>query len=113
MCVTKGRLLVASRGGDVFALDRQGQRAMVGKAPGSDVNGMVLTPGGRLLVTAAGASSVFITPAGLGESLVLETLLSDIDTPGDLGYDAKRRQIIVPLTRSNALYIQELPGGIN
>jgi len=113
LCVTKGRLLVASRGGDVFALDRQGQRSLVGKSPGGDVNGMVLTPGGRLLVTSAAASSVFITPAGLGANLVLETLLGDIESPGDLGYDPKRRQIIVPLTRSNDLYIQELPGGIN
>jgi hypothetical protein len=113
LCVTKGRLLVAARGGDVFTVDRQGQRVSVGKAPGGDVHGMVLTPGGRLLVTSAAASAVYITPAGLGQSLVLEPLLTDIETPGDLGYDPKRRQIIVPLTRPNALYIQELPGGIN
>jgi hypothetical protein len=113
LCVTKGRLLVASRAGDVFSVDRQGQRAQVGRSPGGEVNGMVLTPGGRLLVTSAASSAVYITPGALGASLVLEPLLSDIETPGDLGYDPKRRQIIVPLTRANSLYIQELPGGIN
>jgi len=113
LCVTKGRLLIAALGGDVYALDRQGQRAPVGKVPGGGLDGMVLTPGGRLLVPSGAASSVFISRGAIGATLELDPLITDLESPGDLAYDSKRRQLIVPLTRADALYIQELPGGIN
>lgn len=114
LCVTSGRLLVATLGGAVYALDRQGQQAPVGRAPGSGLDGMVITPGGRLLIASQASSTVFISKGALGSSLELEPLISDLEgPPGDLAYDQKRRQVIVPLTRADALYIQELPGGIN
>ncbi|HWO14762.1 MAG TPA: hypothetical protein VNN80_34905 [Polyangiaceae bacterium] len=112
LCVTQGRLLITGLGGDVYALDRQGQQAPLGKAPGA-LGGMVLTPGGRLLISASSAGTVFIAKGPVGSNVVLEPLITDLDSPGDLGYDPKRRQLIVPLTRADALYIQELPGGMN
>lgn len=113
LCVTKGRLLIGSLGGDVYTLDRQGQQAPLGKAPGAGLDGMVLTPGGRLLVPSAAASAVFISRGPVGATLELDPLIGDLESPGDLGYDPKRRQLIVPLAKADALYIQELPGGIN
>jgi hypothetical protein len=40
-------------------------------------------------------------------------LIGDLTSPADIGYDVRRRQLIVPLFRENALYIQELPGDVN
>jgi hypothetical protein len=112
LCVTQGRLLIAGLGGDVYALDRQGQQAPLGKVAGA-LDGMILTPGGRLIVSSSGTGTVFIAQGAVGASVQLEPLITDLDSPGDLGYDPKRRQLIVPLMRDDALYIQELPGGMN
>jgi hypothetical protein len=110
----KGSLIVAAAGGQVYRLDAHGEKSAIAQpAPGLD--GLVLTPGGRLIVSSWGASSVFITPASPAAdgAIGFEPLITELESPADIGYDAKRRQLLVPLFRENALYIQELPGDVN
>jgi hypothetical protein len=108
----KGGVLVATGSGEIYSLDPRGQRTPLGK-PGGGLDGLVQTPGGCLIVSSWEASAVFIArppPAAPGE---FELLIGDLTSPADIGYDVRRRQLIVPLFRENALYIQELPGDIN
>lgn len=110
----KGQVIVAATSGQVYSLDAKGEKALLGK-PAGGLDGLVLTPGGRLIVSSWEASTVFIaaaTAAG-AEPAPFEPLITDLTSPADLGYDLKRRQLIVPLFRENALYIQELPGDVN
>lgn len=110
----KGSVIVAATSGQVYRLDAQGEKTLLGK-PAGGLDGLVLTPGGRLIVSSWEASSVFIaaaSPASDG-SVTFEPLIAELTSPADIGYDVKRRQLIVPLFRENALYIQELPGDVN
>jgi len=115
LVASKGSVLCAATSGQVYSLDAKGGKAPIGK-PAGGLDGLVLTPGGRLIVSSWEASSVFIAAAAApapGEPTSFEPLITDLTSPADLGYDVKRRQLIVPLFRENALYIQELPGDVN
>jgi hypothetical protein len=108
----KGGVLVATVTGELYRLDREGKKSLIGK-PGLGLDGLVQTPGGRLIVSSWESSSVLLSkapPAAPGE---LEPLITELTSPADLGYDTRRRQLIVPLFKENALYIQELPGDVN
>jgi hypothetical protein len=105
-------VLVAGGSGEVYQLDLGGQKTPVGKLAVA-LDGLVRTPGGRLLVSSWPASTVFIDrppPAPPGE---FEPLIAELASPAGLAYDPSRRQLIVPLFRENAVYIQELPGDVN
>lgn len=47
-----------------------------------------------------------LTPADAVESF--DPLITELDAPADLGYDPKRRQLIVPLFKQNAIYMQQV-----
>jgi DNA-binding beta-propeller fold protein YncE len=111
--VEKGRLVIAATTGEIYALDARGQKTPLGKPPSAGLDGLIETPGGRMVVTSWDGSAAYISrlpPAAPGE---FEPLITDLTSPADLGYDAKRRQLLIPLFKENALYIQELPGDVN
>jgi hypothetical protein len=110
----KGSLIVAAASGQVYRLDPKGERSAIAQ-PAGGLDGLVLTPGGRLLVSSWEASTVFITPASPAAdgAVSFEPLITELTSPADIGYDVKRRQLLVPLFREDALYIQELPGDVN
>jgi hypothetical protein len=113
----KGSLIVAASSGEVYRLDAKGEKSPLGR-PAGGLDGLVLTPGGRLVVSSWEASGVFITAASpaspaSGAAGAFEPLITELTSPADIGYDVKRRQLLVPLFRENALYIQELPGDVN
>lgn len=107
-----GGVLVAAASGEVYGLDPRGQRTPLGKA-GGGLDGLVQTPGGCVIVSSWEASAVLIARPAPAERGVFELLIGDLTSPADMGYDVRRRQLIVPLFRENALYIQELPGDVN
>jgi hypothetical protein len=112
--VDKGKLLVASwSSGEVYYLDGEGKKVLIGRAPGINLDGLVQTPSGRIIVTSWEKSAVYISTEAHGAPSQFVPLLTDLTSPADLGYDAKRRQLIIPLLKENALYIQELPGDVN
>jgi DNA-binding beta-propeller fold protein YncE len=111
--VEKGRLVIAATTGEIYALDSHGQKSPVGKPPSGGLDGLIETPGGRMIVTSWDGSAAYISklpPAAAGE---FEPLITELNSPADLGYDAKRRQLLIPLFKENALYIQQLPGDVN
>lgn len=113
--VHRGGVLVAATSGLVYRLGAEGAREPLGK-PAGGLDGLLVTPGGRLIVSSWEASSVLISAAAApppGELTPFEPLITELSSPADLGYDVKRRQLLVPLYRDDALYIQELPGGVN
>lgn len=108
----KGGVLVATASGEVYGLDARAQKSPLGK-PGGGLDGLVQTPGGCVIVSSWEASAVFIARPPPAASGAFELLIGDLTSPADIGYDVRRRQLIVPLFSENALYIQELPGDIN
>jgi hypothetical protein len=113
LVLDRGRLLVATAAGEIYSVDAKGERAPFAKLPTGGLDGLLTTPGQRLLVSSWAGSTVYISkppPSPPGE---FEPFITDLRSPADLGYDPKRRQLIVPLLEENALYIQELPGDVN
>jgi hypothetical protein len=108
----RGGVLVATASGEIYRLEASGERAPFARLAGG-LDGLIQTPGGRLMVSSWEAATVFIDkppPAPPGE---FEPFITELTSPADLGYDIKRRQVIVPLLEENAVYIQELPGDLN
>lgn len=103
-------LWVASLAGQLYRLDSGGQRQASLTLPAAGLDGLVQTSSGRLIVSSWEASAVYILPAtASGAPEAAEPLITDLRAPADLGYDPKRRQLLVPLFEENAVYIQQIP----
>jgi hypothetical protein len=48
---------------------------------------------------------------GVAPPATFTPLITDLSAPGQITYDRKRRQLVVPQVESNALYIQQIPAG--
>jgi len=59
--------------------------------------------GGALLISSWGASAVFQLE---GDSV--QTIVSNVPSPADIGYDSKRDRVLIPIFMENRLVIQPL-----
>jgi glucose/arabinose dehydrogenase len=107
-------LWVTNLGGEVYRLAVDGQRAPGVRLPGARLHGLVETELGRLVIACDETSTIYIgkRPAEDGApAATFTSLISDLPAPGQIAYDRKRRQLLVPQVESNALYIQQIPAG--
>jgi hypothetical protein len=102
---------VVNLAGELFHLSRAGERTASARLPGGGLDGLIRTGSGRLVVSCWETSSVYIGPPPSASAGDFETLIGDLTTPADLGYDPGRSALLVPLFRDHALYVQEVPGG--
>jgi hypothetical protein len=105
---TSDGVFVASTSGLVYRVSAQGQRQPVGALPAAGLDGLVLTPEGRLLVSSWEGSSIYLANPPLEANPRFDVLIGDLVSPADLGYDPKRKQLLVPLFKENAVYIQQV-----
>jgi len=105
-------LWVASLSGELYRMAPDGQRQAATQLPAGGLEGVIETETGRLVVACSETSTIYRSkhraPDAM-EAAQFEPLISDLDAPGDIGYDRQRRQLLVPLLRENALYIQQIP----
>lgn len=106
-------VLVAALSGELYRVSPQGQRQLVAKLPGAGLDGLVQTPGGRLIVSSWETSTVYVGRSPPAAPGTFDVLIAELESPADLGYDEKRRQVLVPLFKQNAIYIQQLPRDAN
>ena len=109
-------LWVANLSGELYRVAADGQRAPGIRLPGAGLHGLLETEGGRLVIASAETSTVYVAKghggaAAGGATLPegFEPLITELSSPGQLGYDRRRRQLIVPLVKDDALYIQQIP----
>jgi hypothetical protein len=101
---------VSTLAGQLYHLSAQGQREPSFTLPGSRLEGLVQTASGRLIVASWETSTVYIAVASPPpQPATFEPLITEVGAPGDIGYDPKRRQLLVPLFNENAVYIQQIP----
>ena len=89
-----------------------GKRTAGGALPSGALDGIVGLPGGELLV--ASHDGVIFRgrprPARDGTLEVTWTeLFADLQTPSDIGYDARRNRVLIPLVLANAIEIRDVP----
>jgi hypothetical protein len=98
--------------GELQHWSMDGKPAGSAQLPAARLQGLVEVEAGKFLLACSETSTVYVGESGTGAVPErYEALITELTTPGDITYDRKRRQLIVPLTRENALCMQEIPGG--
>lgn len=101
-----GEVTVVPFGGnEVFRLSPTGERSRVAQLPAGQLDGVVRLGDGSLLVSSWETSAVYRVDAGGQATAVVE----NVPSPADIGYDARRGRVLVPLFQGNQLRIQTLP----
>ena len=100
---------VVNLAGQLSRVTVQGQRHVVASLPGTGLDGLALLDGGRLVVSSWETSTVYISKAPPAPAGTFDAFIADLNSPADVGYDPKRRQLLVPLFKENAVYIQQVP----
>lgn len=100
-----GSLTIVTFGsGSVFTIDKAGRHAELPAPPSGGLDGLLGMDDGSYLVSSWGGSAVYrLSPAG-----TYEVLASALDAPADIGYDDKRKRVLVPLFKQNRLAILPL-----
>jgi len=98
-------LLMVPAGGDTPAfVGGDGSLTPLATLGGGGLDGVVRTGDGRVLVSSWEKSAIFAIDAAGAAS----TLLTDLPAPADIGYDAARNRLLVPLFNDNRVIIQKL-----
>lgn len=100
-----GLVVVPFGGATVYVLDEDGMRLDIATLPTGGLDGVVETTDGRLLVSSWGGGAVYAIDPG-GE---VETVAGGLPAPADIGYDAGRGVILVPLFNDDAVVFVPLP----
>jgi hypothetical protein len=98
-------LWVATWQGALYHVTPDGKQEAPQKAPGAQLDGLLQTADGQVLFSSWEKSTVYIG----GTDGQFSPLLSDVKAPADIGYDAKRGQVLVPLFTENTVQILKLP----
>ena len=91
--------------GEIFQLGATGERLVVLPGDGNrQFDGIEFTPEGSYVYSSWGDSAVYQVDAVGATAVVLES----VENPADIGYDATRSRVLVPLFTSNQVIIAEL-----
>jgi hypothetical protein len=120
-------LWVANLSGELFRVSAEGKRFPGARLPGAGLQGLVETEAGSLVLACSETSTVYLgkrrdvvpggvvpgaesdAPAVPAPPAAFDPLITELSSPGRIGYDRKRRQLLVPLLKDDSLYIQQIP----
>jgi sugar lactone lactonase YvrE len=96
---------VVSWSGSVYHVSTAGKKEEATQAPGAQLDGVLKTPDGQILVSSWETSTVYVgKPDG-----TLSPLFADLKAPADIGFDSKRSAVLVPQFLDNTVQIYTLP----
>jgi sugar lactone lactonase YvrE len=101
--VANGLLVVSFGSGELYRLDEKGARQDITKLPEGGLDGITLM-GDNLLISSWTAKAVFRGKLG-GK---FESVIPNVESPADIGYDTKRSRVIIPRFMSNAVEAYEI-----
>lgn len=102
-----GDLVVVTFGsGEVYTVSggSDAKRGAGVKTEKGSLDGIVAMGAGEILVSSWGASAVYRG----SEAGPFTTVISDVDAPADIGWDAKRSRVLIPLFKTNTVVFQEV-----
>lgn len=103
--VSDGVVVVSFRSGEAYRVDLERTRSAVAPPSDRQLDGIVALPDGSFLVSDWGEAAV-LRMSSTGE---LATLVRDVDSPGDIGFDGDRRRVLIPLLSRGELLIVRVP----
>ncbi|MDB5576262.1 MAG: hypothetical protein JWR80_1438 [Bradyrhizobium sp.] len=95
-----GNLVHGGRGVNLVYRDRRGRVLREQTLPSGQIDGIVLAPGGDLLVASQIGRNVYRVPASGAAARVVA---ADIAVPAAIGLDTKRNRLLVPQIRAASL----------
>jgi sugar lactone lactonase YvrE len=102
-----GDLVVVTFGsGEVYTVSggSSAERGAGVKTEQGSLDGIIALGSGEVLVSSWGASAVYRGK----EAGPFTTVVSEVDAPADIGWDAKRSRVLIPLFKTNTVVIQEI-----
>lgn len=101
----RGLVMVPFGSSAVFGVAADGGLTAIVTLPAGALDGVVETGDGTLLVSSWESGSVYAVSPGTDISLIA----GDLPSPADIGYDSKRRRVLVPLFNSDSIVLVPLP----
>jgi len=102
---TGSRLIIVNAQGEVFHYSLSGDMGVPQTLPGASLDGVVMTGGGQLLISSWQTQSVYQGTMETGFKAIIE----NVPSPADIGYDAKRNRVLIPVFLENKVRIEPLP----
>jgi hypothetical protein len=103
LVVDKGVLVVTFGSNELYRLDDKGVKQDITKIPGGGLDG-IAQAGESLLVSSWQTSTVY--RGALGGTF--EAVLTDLKGPADIGFDSKRKRVLVPRFLESAVEVYDL-----
>lgn len=104
--VHEGELWVTAFGSDEIYRLADGTKADVQRLPAPILDGLVVLEDGTFLVTSWDGNGVYLDrPGG-----VWERIIDGIGSPADIGFDTRRRLVLVPHLEEGFVSLHPLPG---
>lgn len=101
----ENRLWGIYAGNKLFRLDAEHKRVDEQTLPSGGLDGLVVLDDGTLLVSSWEAKAILYGRPGE----VFMPLFEDLGSPADIGYDAERKRVLIPLFEDDAIVIRDLP----
>jgi sugar lactone lactonase YvrE len=103
--VDGGTVWVVTFGADeLFSLDAKGGKRGITKIPAGGLDGLMKV-GDKFIVTSWQGTTIYRGKAGAA----FEPFVTNITAPADIGYDTKRKRILVPRFMANTVEAYDLP----
>ncbi|MCA9738333.1 MAG: SMP-30/gluconolactonase/LRE family protein [Gemmatimonadota bacterium] len=103
---SRGIFVVTFGSGEVFTLTADGERTTVLPASDRQLDGVEFVRDGGFMFSSWGEQAVLrVGPTG-----ALRRIVTDIEAPADIGYDARRNRVLIPLFNANQVLIEALDG---
>jgi hypothetical protein len=99
-----GLIVVPFGSAEIFHIDAKGARHVMGKLPAGQLDGVVRLDDGTLLISSWEGKAVYRQSKGATAS----TLVQDVASPADIGYDVKRQRLLVPVFTEDRVIIQQV-----
>lgn len=93
--------VVSFGSGEVYSLDVDGKQQDAVQTEEGSLDGVIRAPDGELVISSWKASGLYKGPP-IGPFVLIAT---ELDAPADIGYDSKRKRVLVPLFNLDALKI--------
>lgn len=100
----KGLWVVTHGSNELYRIDDNGKKADERKLPKGSLDGLVIMPDGRLLISSWAAKTVYVGP----HTGPFEPLITGVNAPADIGYDTKRDRVLVPLFNDHEIQLHPL-----
>lgn len=103
---SRGIFVTTFGSGEIFRLTPSGERTvLLPPVAGRQLDGIVNLSGGGFAFSSWGEKTIFL----VDEEGRMSRLIEDLDAPADIGYDASRNRILVPLFNENRLLFVSVP----